>query len=74
MSKAFDRFLQDHWYWPPSDSKSLIGELAFDNADSGGCQGRNSAAHHYSNLKVLPGSGAVLCCDTELEILDAGFH
>lgn len=39
VSKAFDRFLQDHWYWLPSDSKFLIGELAFDNGDAGGCAG-----------------------------------
>lgn len=32
-------------------------------------QGRNSACH-YSNLQVLPGSGAVLSWDTELEILE----
>lgn len=29
-----------------------------------------SVACHYSDLQMLPSSGAVLCCDVELEILE----
>lgn len=37
------------------------------------CLGRDGAAHHHAILWLLQDSSTVLCCDTELEVLEEGF-